>query len=493
MHPIQGLLATGLAMLAIAGVAVAVSPAVEPTYFAAVDRFVNAQMAKHRVPGLALAITRHGQVVHVRGYGAAREGEPVTAQTQFRLASLSKSFTAVAVLQLAESGRVDLDALVSRYVTDFTVVAPPGSGTITVRQLLNHTSGLADAGFVHGLAGQQNTLAERVASLKTAQSIDRPGTAFHYFDPNYQVLARLVELVSGQPFDVYLKTNIFAPLGMANTVSAMTSDGAAQRASHLAQGHMVLYGVPIAVPELSGFLGGSGGIVSSAADMAHYLAAQSQGRKDVEPRMLSPAGITLMQTPPPGLASSYGMGWAASEVDGIRTVEHNGVLSTFYADAVLLPDSGYAFVLLYNEYALATSMVAFPAIKHGLVALLTGRVPAHDRLSMPVIGLLLAAVTAIAVGLAIRSLLQLRNWKARSAAVPLWKVVLHLVWLCAPGILLLALPPLLGLTTGRYFDHGMLSRAMPEIYVLLAICGALGAINGAARLVHSMWRRQELP
>ena len=84
------------------------------------------------------------------------------------------------------------------------------------------------------------------------------------------------------------------------------------------------------------------------------------------------------------------------------------------------------------------------------------------------------------------------EWKARSAAVPLWKVVLCLLWLFAPGILLLALP-LVGLTTGRYFTHGMLSRAMPEIYILLGIRSALGTINGAARVVHMMWQRHVSP
>ncbi len=117
----------------------------------------------------------------------------------------------------------------------------------------------------------------RVASLHAARPIDPPGVAFHYIDPNYQVLARLVEVVSRQPFDAYLQAHIFTPLAMSETVSAVTSDTSAQRAKSLAQGHIVVYGAPLAVPELSGFLGGSGGVVSTAADMARYLIAQSSG------------------------------------------------------------------------------------------------------------------------------------------------------------------------------------------------------------------------
>ena len=96
--------------LVAAGEAVAVSSANEMPDLAGVDRFIKVQMAEHRIPGLALAITRHGQIVHLRGYGTARDGDPVSVRTQFRLASLSKSFTALAVLQLIESGQVDLDA-----------------------------------------------------------------------------------------------------------------------------------------------------------------------------------------------------------------------------------------------------------------------------------------------------------------------------------------------------------------------------------------------
>lgn len=91
---------------------------------AAADRFIHRQMARHRIPGLALAITQGDQVVQVRGYGEARHGEPVTGQTQFRIASLSKAFTALAVLQCVEDGQMELDAPVLRYLPDFSLVIP---------------------------------------------------------------------------------------------------------------------------------------------------------------------------------------------------------------------------------------------------------------------------------------------------------------------------------------------------------------------------------
>lgn len=460
----------------------AVTPTNSTLDLAAVDRFIIAQMKNQRIPGLALAITHKDQVVYVRGYGTARKGEPVTEKTQFRIASLSKSFTALAVLQLVEAGQINLDTAVSHYLPDFTVASPVSAGNITVRQLLNHTSGLADAGFIRGLMRQQQTLADRIASLSAAQLVDPPGVAFHYFDPNYQVLARLVEVVSGQAFDAYLQAHIFTPLAMHESTSALTSDLSARRANHLAQGHILIYGMPLATPELSGFLGGSGGVVSTATDMAHYLIAQNNGGRYADRNILSAKNIALMQTPATGIASSYAMGWVAADVHGIQIIEHNGILSTFYSEAVLLPKSGYGFALLYNQYALTSSTLAFPVLKNGLVALLNGEKPPSHGLTVPMLGFILGAFSILGVGLTMWSLLRLPHWAAHASSLPRWQLALGLIWVFAPAILLLALPLLLAQLTGRFFGYVMLARAMPEVIIFLGVCGGIGALNGVARL-----------
>ena len=449
----------------------------------AIDRFVTGRMNANRIPGLALAITRGDEVLYVRGYGAARAGEPVTGQTQFLVASLSKSFTALAVLQLVEAGRVELDAPVRRYLPEFTLADPEAAARITVRQLLNQVGGLADTGFAGGLARQQPTLAARVASLRSARPVSAPGEAFHYSDPNYQVLARLVEVVSGESFDAYLQAHVFAPLEMHDTFSAVTTDEAVARAERLAEGHLVIYGLPVAARELPGVLGGSSGVVSTAADLARYLAMQNAGGRYAGRTLLSREHRDLTHTPPAGVASRYGMGWFAGTSRGVRTVEHNGVLSTFYAEAVLLPDSGYGFVLLYNEYALTSAALAFPALKDGLVALLSGQEPPDGALTVPALGAILAALTALSIGLAALGLLRLPRWAAALPSLPRWRLALGIAWAFTPGLLLLALPQLLAQFSGRYFGHVMLARAMPELVICLGACGGLGALTGTARLI----------
>ena len=448
----------------------------------ALERFVQTQMVVQGIAGLALAVTHNGQIVMLRGYGQASDGVPVSAHTQFRIASLSKSFTAVAVLQLVEAGRVELDRPVSHYVPDFTCATNSGNAAITVRQLLHHSSGLADAGFIDGLAGQQQTLAARVASMRCTRQIAPPGTTFHYFDPNYQLLARLVELASGQGFDTYLQSHIFAPLAMHDSISVPTAQ-VAHLAPYLAQGHIVLYGRPRAMPELSGFLAGSGGVVSSAADMAQYLIAQSGDGAFGARQLLAPRSIRLMQTPAPGVTGNYGMGWVSGNVDGVRTLEHDGVLSTFYAEAVLLPDTGYGFVLLYNQYGFNSTFTTFPLLKRGMIAILTGRVAERASVSPATLGNGLALLTLLAAGLSLFSLWRLPRWQVRTSGHAWWKAVPGLLWHFMPLMVLLALPHLLAIASGRYFEYRMLARAMPELIILLASCGATGSINAFCRIV----------
>lgn len=127
----------GSAALTLATAGATASPGLWPFDPVAVDRFMTTQMARHRIPGLALAITFGDQLVHVRGYGEAKEGVPVTGQTQFRVASLSKSFTALAVLQLVEAGKAELDAPVARWLPGFALATSSAAARISVRQLLN--------------------------------------------------------------------------------------------------------------------------------------------------------------------------------------------------------------------------------------------------------------------------------------------------------------------------------------------------------------------
>jgi CubicO group peptidase (beta-lactamase class C family) len=145
-----------------------------PISMDAIDRFVSDHLASGSVPGLAIAITQGDSILCIRGYGMARKGVPITANTQFFIASLSKSFTALAVMQLVDAGRLDLDAPVQRYLPGFQLSDAEAAARITIRHLLNQTSGLADTGFPEGRLPQPASIRQRVATLHRARPIAAP-------------------------------------------------------------------------------------------------------------------------------------------------------------------------------------------------------------------------------------------------------------------------------------------------------------------------------
>lgn len=167
-------------------------------------------------------------------------------------------WTITAIMQLVEAGKINLDAPVQSYLPEFTLTDPKTAARITIRHLLNQVSGLSDLGFPEYQLPQPATLKQRVTSLNIARLVAVPGTEFHYFNPNYAILARVVEVVSQQPFSEYLRLHLFAPLQMTHTLNVITSTEALQTATNLAQGHLMAFGIPFTAPEMMGFLGGSG-------------------------------------------------------------------------------------------------------------------------------------------------------------------------------------------------------------------------------------------
>ena len=447
-----------------------------------IDRFITTQMKTHHIPGLALAITHNNQVLHVKGYSTANNERPVTAQTQFLIASVSKSFTAIAVMQLVEAGKINLDSPVQTYLPEFTVTDPAIAAKITIRHLLNQVSGLSDVGFPELQVSQATTIRDRITSLSQARPVAFPGSQFHYFNPNYEVLARVVEVVSQQPFSAYLQTHIFTPLQMSGTLNATTSAEAFQGATNMAQGHLMAFGLPLAYPEMSGYLSGSTGIVSTAEDMANYLIFQTNSGQFKETKLLSESSVALMHTPPKTIGSSYAMGWFKGSDNGEPVIENGGILSTFSTYVGLLPKEKYGIALLYNIYAWPL-MAALPQIKTGLIQLLKDGQPASGGFSVTLWGIAIALLMFIGVMLAIRSLLYLPQWRQTICRIPLWRVWLGIGGTFLPGVFLLVFPWLLALVWDRFFGYVLLFRSMLDLMLWLIVCAFLGVVNGIARLI----------
>src|SRR3712207_2833814 len=223
----------------------ATSPGSTPDV-ARIDAFVREQVQRHGIPGLALAVVDGDQIVHLGGYGKAdQSGRAVTPQTPFVLASASKSLTALAVMQLVEAGKVELDAPVQRYLPWFRVADPVASQQITVRHLLHHTSGLPKSAGIDAATvatTSDSALEALVRELSTVELAAPVGTTWQYSNAGYATLGLLVQTVTGQSYEGYVEQLIFAPLQMRASFTAEAPAGEAG----LASGHRYWFGRPVA-------------------------------------------------------------------------------------------------------------------------------------------------------------------------------------------------------------------------------------------------------
>ena len=216
--------------------------------YEALDVYIEQQMHRFNIPGASLTIVEGDQIVHLRGFGRAHpDGEAPTAQTPFFIGSLTKSFTALAVMQLVEAGKIELDAPVQRYLPWFRVTDSQASAQITIRHLLNQTSGLPMLLGMANLADVDNRpdAAERQVRALSTVKLTRPvGSKFEYSNLNYNLLGLIVEAASGKCYEDYVQQHIFAPLDMSHSY---TSKAEAQQ-DGLAMGHCFWFGLPVAAP-----------------------------------------------------------------------------------------------------------------------------------------------------------------------------------------------------------------------------------------------------
>ena len=397
-----------------------------------IGAIVSRELTFRNLPGAALAITRGGRVVQVSGYGLDSNGRPVTQDTPFYIGSDSKAMTAAAVMQLVEAGRIGLDAPVRRYLPEFTL-ADPRVERITVRQLLNHTSGMWEVGFRQWSFPQPASLRSAVARLSRARLAADPGQEHRYFNPNYSVAARLVEEVSDETFDAYLRNHLFAPLGMMAT---KTVDFVDEARDGPALGYVFAFGHRFRAPGGPFFINAAGGVVTTAADMAQWVAAQANG--GVGPngtRILSTEALSQTHTPS-ATSRGYAFGWNAYP-DG--RISHSGGLTTYSAYVAFFEGADGVVVLTPGWDSNAPRNIAL-----AVLASLQGK-PAFQP--SPPLGpkLDFAAAALLVLNWLFTAwvLARTKGWVGRRR--PVWRTVLGFaLYVFTAGAVLVGLPILVG-------------------------------------------------
>ena len=320
-----------------------------------VDEILN----RHPAVGLALGVVRHGRLEFFRGHGFAdlETKTPVTEDTVFRIGSITKTFTGVAVMQLWERGLVDLDGPANDYLRAYKLV--PTKATFrpaTVRHLLTHTAGIPEIahrpspGF--WLLDDIVKAGPRVPSLaeyyRDGLRVDvEPGTRFVYTDHDFATLGQIVEDVSGQPFDRYLREHVFEPLGMEQTDIVRSE----RVRSRLASAYNVGSATTRRIDDFDVLTAGGGAAYSTTNDMALFTAALLNGGSNAHGSLLKPATLETMFEPQyrtdPRLPGE-GLVFSRAIAGPHLAVGHGGILPGFNSQMWLVPDAGVGVLAFTN-------------------------------------------------------------------------------------------------------------------------------------------------
>ena len=310
--------------------------------------------------GLAVAVVREGRLAWFHGHGLARVAtcRPVTEDTVFRIGSLTKTFTAVAVMQLWERGLVDLDAPANDQLTSVRLVPARASlRPATVRHLLTHTAGIGYWLRLPDLL--RPAVGSGVRAGRSVPSVEdlyrrglpvevEPGTKWVYSNHGFAALGQLVEDVSGEPLDHYLREHLFAPLGMEHTDLVRSE----RVWPELATGYVLRSRGLRAVAERAVPAVGAGAAYSSAADLARYVTALLAGGAGPRgQRVLEPATTAAMLSPhfrPDPRMTGMGLGFLLGREDERRTAGHDGIVPGFLSEMLLAPDDETGVVVLAN-------------------------------------------------------------------------------------------------------------------------------------------------
>ena len=306
-------------------------------------RAVAKELLSHGIPGLSLAVAVDGQIVYSEGFGYAdlEERVPVWATTKFRIGSVSKPLTAVALVQLVEQGKIDLDAPVQKYVPTF----PEKNGKITPRLLAGHIAGIRHyQGDEFQISTHYNSVLDGLKIFQDDPLVAPPGTKFSYSSYGFNLLSAVIQSASGQEFLPYMHEHVFGPLGLRSTTEDQPAEIIMQRARFYTQQK----DQPVRNASFvdNSYKWAGGGFLSSAEDLVRFGSAMLQ------PGFLKPESLRLLFTPQQtvdGKQIEYGMGWFIHKSkSGQRVYEHSGGSVGGTSQLILYPDAHVVVAMVCN-------------------------------------------------------------------------------------------------------------------------------------------------
>jgi D-alanyl-D-alanine carboxypeptidase len=323
---------------------------VAPSVRASIDRIAGQVLEQTGVPSASVAIVQHGKIVYTHAYGKARlqPPTPATPSMRYSIGSISKQFTAAAILLLQEQGKLSLDDPVGKYIPGLT-----RGEDITIREILSHTSGYQDywpEDYVMTTMKPPVT-AQEIMDRWGKKALDfEPGKQWQYSNTNYVIAGAIVEKVSGEPYFKFLTEHIFHPLGMTSVWNSdqtkLTQADATPYYRH------ALGPLRVAPKEGFGWMYAAGELAMTAHDLALWDASM------IAQSVLKPESYREMFTEvklKDGKSTRYGLGVEVRDVAGYREIEHGGEVSGFVSENAVLVDDGAAVVVLTNQDAISAA------------------------------------------------------------------------------------------------------------------------------------------
>ena len=350
-------------------------PLLSPATRNSIDGMVRDVLSKTGVPSASLAVVQDGKIAYLQAYGSARldPNAPAASAMRYSIGSISKQFTASAILLLAEEGKLSLDDPVSKYVSGLT-----RGNEITIRQLLSHTSGYQDywpQDYVPPMM-LQSISADEIMDRWARKPLDfDPGTKWQYSNTNYVIAGAIVEKVSGLPLLQLLSQRVFTPLGMKSV-----SDTNENKLPPTDPGGYFRYALgPLhpAPKEGRGWMFAAGELAMTAEDLAKWDISI------IDRSVLKPASYREMETEvvlKDGVGSRYGLGMFVTSSNGHRILEHGGEVSGFTAENIVLPDDKIAVVVLTNQDAAEAASEIGTNVRTMLVSAANPQDPKQDEL-----------------------------------------------------------------------------------------------------------------
>jgi CubicO group peptidase (beta-lactamase class C family) len=316
----------------------------------AIARLVEQKMAEYRVPGVGLGIAANGQVT-IRGFGVTNvdDPQPITADTIFTIASISKTVTATAIMKLVEQGKAELKAPVRTYIPEFRVADEAASREVTLWHLLTHTPGW------EGQLSSEDRGAEALAHfaltiLRDVPQLAAPGEVWSYNNAGFSLAGRVIEVITGRNIHDALRQLVFAPIGLTRAFTRLT-DAATYRLSlgHREQGGRTQVIRPY--QSTSGVT--AGGVMISITDLMRYAQLHLGGATGAEGQPWLPRPLLeQMRTPQVrkhGTGDEMGAGWHLRPLNGVLTAAHGGTLNGHCLLLQLVPARNLAFTILTNH------------------------------------------------------------------------------------------------------------------------------------------------